>query len=251
MSTIRHAHSSSLYSASAESLAKQVNKAVTADDPNATVLTFTEVGSDKRAKVLKDADPDNWAAWVPSASDVGLMWRKGQYSPVWKEAHKLTNKVWTDGKGRKHETYCGTALLRHNKEGHTLFLSVCHLPSHVQNGNKFYNNAQAAAWKSACSGWSTYWNNCRKRDHPTLAMLVADWNVDFHSSTWRQTVQGYFPSMFLGWSGHMPPKGKGTHGNRLIDATWATSKASKCKLLKDDNSSDHRPYGEALPWKAD
>lgn len=247
MSTIRHAHSSSLYSESPQSLADQVERAVEADDPNATVLTFTEVGSDQRTQVLKDAS-DDWAAWVPGQTDVGIMWRKANYSPLWKEAHKLTDKVWTDGHGRKHETYCGTALLQHS-DGHTLFLSVCHLPSHVQNGDHYYDNAQAKAWKSACAGWSDYWNTCRKRDHPALAMIVADWNVDFHSGTWRQNVGAYFPSMYLCWAGDkMPPNGKGTHGARLIDATYSTTKPTKCVLLKDDASSDHRPYGEALPW---
>jgi len=246
MSTIRHAHSSSLYSNPVYSLEDQLERAVEADDPSANTLTFTEVGSAERTEALKDASPD-WAAWVPSQSDVGLMWRKQNFSPIWKEATKLTDKVWTDGQGRKHETWAGTALLEHS-EGRTLFLSVCHLPSHVQNGKKFYDNAQAKAWKGACSGWSDYWNKIRKRDHPDLAMLVADWNVDFHMSEWRSKVQSYFPSMFLGWAGHMPPKGKGTHGSRLIDGTWATVKTSKCQLLKDDGSSDHRPYGEALPW---
>src|SRR5215467_12462632 len=108
MPTFRHAHSSSLYSNSPESLAKQVEKAVKANDPNATLLTFTEVGSSARTQVLKDADPDAWAAWVPNATDVGIMWRKGQFNPVWKEAHKLTDKTWVDGHGRTHETYCGT-----------------------------------------------------------------------------------------------------------------------------------------------
>ena len=245
MTNIRHAHSSSLYSNSAASLADQVERAVEAEDPSATLCTLTEVGSDSRTEVLKDADPDEWAAWVPNATDVGIMWRKADFSPVWKEAHKLTNKVWTDGQGRKHETYCGTALLKH-KQGRTAFVSVCHLPSHVQNGKEFYDNAQAAAWKSACSGWHDYWNACRKRDKPDLALIIADWNVDFFVQTWREKVQSYFPSMFLGWNGHMPPKGKGTHGNRLIDGTMATVQAHKCQLLKDDASSDHRPYGEAV-----
>jgi len=248
MTTIRHAHSSSLYSNSPDSLANQVERAVEADDPDATTLTFTEVGSDKRTQVLKDADPDNWAAWVPNQSDVGIMWRKHVYSPVWKEAHKLTDKVWTDGQGRKHETWCATALLSHDKEGLTIFLSVCHLPSHVQNGDKFYDNAQAKAWKSAVNGWSDYWNITRKTDKPDLGMLVADWNIDVHSSHWMGYMTDKFPSMYCTWAGDRePPNDKGTHGNRLIDFTMATNKMTKAKLLKDDNSSDHRPYGEALP----
>lgn len=247
---VKHAHSSSLYSNSPSSLNKQVQKAVDSTDPEVGLITYTEVGSAERTKVLKNADPD-WAAWVPDATDVGLMWRKSDFHPVWKHCVKLTDKVWTDGQGRKHTTYCGTALLEKDggeNDGKTIFLSVCHLPSHVQNGNKFYDNAQAKAWKSACAGWNDHWNEVRKEDHPDLALIVADWNVDFHMSTWRDKVQSYFPSMFLCWKGNMPPDGAGTHGNRLIDGTMATAKASKCKLLKDDSSSDHRPYGEVTPF---
>jgi hypothetical protein len=248
MATLRHAHSSSLYSESPTSLAAQVDRGVSAEDPSANLMSYTEVGSDKRAQVLKDADPAHWAAWVPGQSDVGLMWLKATWSPVWKEPHKLTDKVWTDGKGRKHETWCATALLEHDGGG-TLFYSVAHLPSHVQNGQHFYDNAQAKAWKSACSGWSDYWNNKRKKHNPRAALIVADWNVDFHSDTWRDRVKGYFPSMHLTWQdGTFPAKGKGTHGSRLIDGTMATVKPNDCWLLKDDSSSDHRPYGEVLPW---
>jgi hypothetical protein len=245
---VRHAHSSSLSSESPLSLADQVDRAVAAEEPDATTLTFTEVGSDKRAQVLKDADPEHWGAWVPGQTDIGIMWRKAEFQPVWKAAHKLTNKVWTDGHGRKHETWCGTAFLKHTS-GQTLFLSVCHLPSHVQNGDKFYDNAQSAAWKSAVNGWSDYWNANRKKDHPDLGMLVADWNVDVHSSHWMQYVGDLFPSMFNTWAGDRePPNNQGTHGNRLIDFTMATAKPSKAKLLKDDASSDHRPFGEGIPW---
>lgn len=245
MATIRHAHSSSFYLGSPLSLAKQVKRAVEAKDPNATVMTFTEVGSPARTAVLEKADPEHWAAWVPGASDVGLMWRHKQWRPVWKEPHKLTDKTWTDGHGRKHETWCATALLDHSS-GPSMFLSVCHLPSHVQDGDHFYPNAQAAAWKSACRGWQDYWTKARKKDHPDLAMLVADWNVDFHSAHWRQVVAGYFPGMVNTWQGHMPAQG--THGRRLIDGTMATTKADACFLLRDDTSSDHRPYGEIVPW---
>jgi len=248
MSDVLHAHSSSLYSESPGSLADQVERAIEHDDPPATTLTFTEVGSTARTEVLKDADPDTWAAWVPSQSDVGIMWRKTEFHPVWKEPTKLTDKVWTDGHGRKHETWAATALLEHSS-GRTLFLSVCHLPSHVQNGDHFYDNAQARAWKDAVPGWADYWNAVRKQDHPTIGMLCGDWNVDVHDSTWMQRVGDYFPSMFNTWAGDREPAGdKGTHGNRLIDFTMSTVKPSKAKLLKDDASSDHRPYGERIKW---
>ncbi len=242
---VKHAHSSSLYSNSPSSLNKQVQKAVDSpEDPG--FITYTEVGSADRTEVLKDADPD-YAAWVPDQSDVAIMWDKTIWEPYKKKPIKLTDKVWTDGQGRKHETWCASALLDNRNNDKRVFLSICHLPSHVQNGKNFYDNAQAKAWKSACDGWHDHWNNWRKKYHPDLGLIVADWNVDFFSETWRDRVQSYFPNLFLTWKGNMPPKGKGTHGSRLIDGTMATVKPNWCKLLKDDSSSDHRPYGEAIP----
>lgn len=246
---IRHAHSSSLYDGPKSGLKDQMKRLVTATDPSANLSTLTEVGSDERTKILKDAAPGEWGAWVPNASaccsDSGLMWRKSDWSLLSKDLHKLTDKVWTDGQGRKHTTYATSAKFKHTS-GRTVFVSVAHLPSHVQNGNKFYDNAQARAWKSAVDGWHTYWNKFRKAHHPDAGLIVADWNVDYHSKHWRQHVQAIFPSLHLNWQGHMP--NGGTHGKRLIDATWGTQKPTKTRLLKDDNSSDHRPYGEAFKW---
>jgi hypothetical protein len=246
---VRHAHSSSLYSNSADSLADQVERAVEAEDPSATLLTFTEVGSAARTDVLKEADPEEWAAWVPSQSDVGIMWRKSEFSPIWKEPVKLTGKIWTDGHGRDHETWAASALLGH-ADGRSCFVSVCHLPSHVQNGDHFYDNAQSRAWRDAVNnGWSQHWNDVRKEDHPDVGILTGDWNIDVHMSDWMQYVGNVFPSMFNTWAGDRePPNDKGTHGDRLIDFSMSTVKPSKAKLLKDDSSSDHRPFGEAIPW---
>lgn len=249
---IRHAHSSSLYDGPKVPLEEEMERLVTATDPSANLATLTEVGSDARTEVLKDAAPGEWGAWVPDASkccsDTGIMWRKSEWSLKTKEVHRLTDKTWTDGQGRKHWTYATSAKFRHTSSGRTVFLSVAHLPSHVQNGNAFHDNAQARAWKSAVNGWHTYWNDFRKQHGPDVGMLVADWNVDFHSGHWRGWVGDKFPSLVLGWKGHMP--NGGTHGKRLIDATWATVPSVKARLLKDDDSSDHRPYGEAMGWKS-
>jgi hypothetical protein len=248
---IRHAHSSSLYDGSKSGLKDEMRRLVTATDPSANLATLTEVGSDARTDILKNAAPGEWGAWVPNANaccaDVGIMWNKGAWSLEWKENRKLTDKKWTDGQGRKHTTYAASAKLRHTS-GRTIYLSVAHLPSKVQNGNAFYDNAQARAWRSAVDGWHDQWNAFRKKHDPDVALLAADWNIDYHSSRWRDEVGDRFPSLKLGWQGSMPDKGKGTLGKRLIDATWSTRPSVKARLLKDDDSSDHRPYGDAFKW---
>jgi hypothetical protein len=174
------------------------------------------------------------------------MWRKSDWSVTSKERHRLTSKTWKDGQGRTHATYAVSALFRHRATGRVLFLSVVHLPSHVQNGQKFHDNAQARAWRSAVAGWNAYWDRVRAKAHPNAALFAADWNVDHKSAHWRDVIRSYFPALVPNWKGHMPKQG--THGGRLIDATWAKTKATKSRLLKDDDSSDHRPYGDAYTW---
>ena len=49
-------------------LEDELQRLVTATDPSANFATLTEVGSDKRTQVLKDAAPGEWGAWVPDAS---------------------------------------------------------------------------------------------------------------------------------------------------------------------------------------
>jgi hypothetical protein len=237
---IKHAHSSSLYSASAQSLAKQVDRMTDDVGPKATVLTFTEVGSKEREDVLRKANPAEYGSWQPDITDVAVMWSKDLFTPGEREAYKLTDLVWTDGHGRKHTTYCGSILLTH-KSGQRLWVSVCHTPSHVQNGNQYYDNPQARAWKDAMKGWGAYWEVQRKKHKPHLGMIVADWNVDFHNKVWRDRVQAFFPKLRLCWTNNMPQGG--THGKRLIDGTMATRLSKKSSLLQDDASSDHRPYG--------
>lgn len=237
---IKHAHSSSLYSASASSLARQVHKAIDDDGPVATLLTFTEVGAQSREDVLRYASPD-YGSWQPDITDVAVMWSKDQFDPGARESELLTDKVWTDGHGREHKTYAGSILLRH-KGGQSVWVSVCHLPSHVQDGGRFYDNAQARAWQDAVDHWGEYWVRSKKKHKPDLGLIVADWNVDFHMTVWRQRVHEQFHGLANCWVGHMPKDG--THGDRLIDASLGSVKAKDARLLEDDKSSDHRPYGD-------
>ena len=242
---IRHVHCSSLYSESEGSLAAEVDKIVSHTDPEADLATYTEVKS--REDALRAASP-GWGVYQPDRTDVAVLWRQDTWEAKVKEAHKLTDKEWTDGQGHTHQTWAAAVLLERNN-GRRAWVSLCHLPSSVQNGCQFKDNRQAAAWRGALDGWHKYWNNSRDRHKPDVGMLVADWNVDFHLKCWRQHLSSRFPSLWLCWRDpNMPPDGKGTHGGRLIDAAWSTVKADRCDLLPDNPSSDHRPWAEFLDW---
>ena len=246
--TIRHGHSSSRYDRSSQSLTNEAKQFAKATDPQANLITYTEVKS--REQALRDGLGDAFGVYQPDQTDVAICWRKDKWKQQLKETHKLTDKVWTDGQGNSHQTWVATVLLRHNN-GHTLWVSLCHLPSNVEAGCNVDSNKQGAAWKSALPGWKSYWDNSRKQHKPTVGMVVADWNIDFHKQCWRQYVAGIWPNFWLSWRDpNMPPENKGTHGDRLIDASWASTKAKDCWLLPDDNSSDHRPWAQIVEWPA-
>src|SRR5262245_38975036 len=241
---IRHVHSSSRYDRSEQSLAKEAKAYAKATDPQADLITYTEVKS--REDALRDALEPEFGCYQPDQTDVAICWRKDKWAQQVKEVHKITDKVWTDGQGHKHETWVATALLKRN-DGHLLWISLCHLPSNVEAGCKVKENKQGAAWKSALNGWKSYWDDSRKKHHPDVGMIVADWNIDFHVQCWRQYVAGVWPNLVLCWRDPNMPKG-GTHGSRLIDASWGTVKPNKAWLLPDNNASDHRPWAEVIEW---
>lgn len=242
MTPVVHGHASSRYDKPPSTLADQVARAVDVDEAN--LLSWTEVGDPDRAAKLK---ADGWGSFTPhKKTDVAWMWRKSVWDLVEKHVKELTPKTWTDGQGHKHWTRCATVVLD-GPQGR-LWASVAHLPSGVQDGNKFDADhpAKVAAWKDAVRGWADYHQRQVDNWRPDLTMYVADWNVDFHSGHWRDWVQGVFPKMVLTWKGDMPAGG--THGDRLIDATWAT-RNGRCVLLdKRSGTSDHRPYAEKIGW---
>lgn len=240
MPTVRHVHSSGRQDRSPESLARVV-RGYTGPDDDWNVLTFTEVGKPKRAAALK---APGWDAYTPDAqTDTAVMWDASVFKKVHTEVHTLTPKTFTDvSKIERHFRACCVVL----DVGSSRFVQVVtHTPSGVQAGNKFGNEHpdKVRVWKAALEGLSDYARQCRKRFEPDLLAVTADWNVDFHREYWRRYVGNQMDGLRLTWTGDMP-KG-GTHGKRLIDGTWAT-RDGRARLLADDASSDHRPYGETI-----
>lgn len=246
MGNIRHGHSSSRYDRSPKSLAEQVGRLVDQDgDRTGNLLTYTEVGTPERADKLR---ADGWGRFVPqNKTDCAVMWLKADWTKVHTEVALLTDKTWVDGHGNSHKTKCATVVLDH-RDGHRLWVAVAHLPSEVQDGDAFADHpAKVEAWKDAVDNWPEYQAEQRDLWFHDRQMYVADWNVDLRSAHWRGYLNDVFPKCDPTWrKGHMPEDG--THNLGLIDATYTSAKYLKVGLLKDDDSSDHRPYGEKIGW---
>lgn len=245
---IRHGHSSSKVDRSPKSLAEQVKRA-THSDRDANLLTFTEVQTKERAGALTT---DGWGVYAPhTETDCAVMWDKDEFGKHHAHTNVLGSKTFIDGNGNKKQVICATVVLDHIT-GRRLWVSVAHLPSSVQEGDHF-SKAQTdadrvACWKSAVDDWKQTRKNQKDKYDVDTSMHVADWNVNLHMSEWRTEVDNRLsPDYFQGTWGHDRPKG-GTHGDRLIDATWTNGTFKDTMLLPDDDSSDHRPYGEIIVW---
>jgi hypothetical protein len=250
MANVRHGHSSSKVDQSPASLAKLVGRA-TSSGKDANLLTYTEVQTADRAEALVT---EGWGKYTPHGeTDCALMWLKSEWAPVDCHTNQLGSKTFVDGNGNTKKVICATAVLDHKPSGWRLWVSVAHLPSSVQDGDHF-SQAQTdadrvACWKSAVDDWRDTRKKQGEKWHHHMAMHVADWNVNLKMSDWRQEVDGRIGAdSYRGtWTGNNLPSG-GTHGDRLIDATWSDGAFQSTMLLDKTDSSDHRPYGEVIGW---
>ena len=248
MTTARHAHSSSRYSASPKSLAIEVNRGASAEDPLANLMTFTEIGDPLRAAQVA---ADGWGRFVPDdKTDVGLMWRQERWAKVATATRKLTDKTWVVS-GKTHRLVAAAATLEAQGEGYRIWVAVIHFPSGVEGDGGFAtdNDDAVAAWKSGLNGLHDWWLD-QKHQYEIgstggFGMLCADWNLNHRLKWVREYIGNTFDAMNSTWRSPYPDHG--TYGKRIIDATWTTGAVARpAWLLKDDDSSDHRPYADVV-----
>lgn len=246
MSDARHAHSSSRYDRSPESLAKQVDRGATHEDPSANLMTFTEIGTEKRAK---QCEADGWGHYHPhDKTDCAVMWRKARWEKVATSTRKLTDKTWQIS-GDTHRLVAASVVLKDTDSKRRMWVAVIHFPSGVQSGHGWAtdNPDAVAAWKDGLKGLKDYRQDQKEKHGVDLALLCADWNVALEVDYFRDWIRGVFPHMRCTWRDPYPSAG--THGDRLIDGTWTDGgRKEQAWLLRDDDSSDHRPYGDVVTW---
>src|SRR5262245_50289516 len=202
-------------------------------------MSWTEVGDPNRAKELKAA---GWGTYAPHQdTDCAVMWRQERWALASESTHKLTDKTWVVS-GKTHRLVACKVVLDALDGSGRIWLSVAHFPSSVQGKGGFSSEYpdRVAAWKAGLVGLADWKKNQHDKWHPTWMGMCADWNLDFKQKWCRQYVKDEFPSMHCTWSKPFP--NGGTHGSRLIDAVWCGGTTTKCALLPDDNSSDHRPW---------
>lgn len=118
--------------------------------------------------------------------------------------------------------------------GRVVVVIAAHLPTR--------NTARRrTVWASCMAGLARLVGDVRARYPGCRVMVAADFNVDHRTD--RALVGRYLTPLQLAdaWRGREPAIA-GTHGRRLIDAVWTDLPVVSCKLVADDDSSDHRPH---------
>lgn len=227
-----HAHASERYDRPIALLRHDVRRLTTGRD----LVTLTEVQS-RRAAVHR-------AGWRTAAgSDLAVMWRRDRWRLVRSGLHRLAAPP------ADRAIYALVVVLdpRPPHAGPRVLVSVSHLPSAVQWGDRFNARAprRVAAWRTALAAWHGVVRDARRRHHPGAVLTVADWNVDLRRPVWRAIVRRAFPTQRLTWNPPYPVSGTHAHG-RIIDAT-ATTESGRARLLPRTAASDHRAYSETIP----
>lgn len=238
MNKFKHIHLSTRYDRSTDVLRRVVASYIRHD---ASIMTFTEVDTEKREKVLRQFEGWGFVAGDKTGrDDCGIMWNEEE----WTVLHKETINVAKYMAGNIGAAY---AVLEHKDTGKAIVVSVVHLPSSVE-GHGRVAGGRAAEWFLARRNWVKHAKALRKRFGAKSIMLVADWNLDLKKKWVRVLIKAQHPRFKWLWK-NWPVVG--THGNRLIDFTLIKGGLRMVKhpeIHGMTRASDHRAYEETLAF---
>lgn len=227
---VEHVHSSSRWDRPASSLHRQAVRF-----RHREVVTWTEVGARRRALKVPGV-----RSWAPRPTDLAVSWRGARL--VDRGVFRPTRRVYVSH-GRTWRLYVAWVMLA--GVSRTLVM-VAHMPSHVEFGSRWRRGVpdRVAQWRAGVRGWAHRYRHLVARFDPEVSVLAADWNVDLRRRVWRHRVADPFPARLdVTWRRPLPQAG--THGRRLIDGSLSDGRG-RARLLRDDVSSDHRPYLDRL-----
>lgn len=170
-----------------------------------------------------------------------ITWDRRVWKIIARGTHKVTTKTWHTGKGgERHGVTITWVLLRHRQTGQTLLRLVGHFPASVQNGPRWSRKARRVqAWGAAAVGTRRLIKRLRKRYQPDDTTLSCDYNLDLLRKVWRATVRRITPGRRFTVAVAPLRDGKGSHGDRVIDAHSTTLNRPKARLGRRRPMFDH------------
>lgn len=228
MALIRHLHESTRFDRPAAALRAVLHYW----RHRVSLVTLTEIRG-------REIDLRGWTTLTgPGDSGILVRDRAWKVRTAWTELLSET-PIGKDGKRYVRAIF---ALLEH-RSGATVLVSCAHLPSDVQDGDGFSTSPKVKVWRESMQTYATTIREAAAYN-PDGYLVAADWNVDHRRAVWRSWIGSRFPMLHCSWTGRMPRRG--THGRRVIDATWTSFKVERIRVLRRNRSSDHRPYVETL-----
>lgn len=239
MKTFKHIHSSSRFDRTTVSLDNALD-AYIRHQPD--LITLTEVARERREKPLRRTGWDVITGDKSGWDDCAIMYSTNRYKVLHSESFDM------GGTGR----YAQIAVLLDKAEQKRLVVASVHYPASVEYELfKKVTSRDTVLWTKAVWSLKRRVNALKRKFKARGIVIAADWNVDFKKEWVRALIKAIHPSYSNTWQAPYPARG--THGRRVIDATLFKGRlktASPARLLKDDDSSDHRPYINSLAWTA-
>lgn len=208
----------------------------------AGLITLTEQdGRDAARERVYDASGLSWVRFpTRGAGECAVLW-----SPRWRlsgnpVATQLTDRTYRRTNGHlAAPCHALTVPLRDEVTDALVLVSAAHLA--VRN-----TALRRVVWDLQVKGWARHLNGLTApggRYAEAEVLAHADWNRDLRHATQRSAVNRAMPR-----GGRLVvPTGGGTHGKRVLDASWTTIPGATATVLPDDASSDHRPFLTTAP----
>lgn len=238
---IRIAELSSRYDRSPESLLAQITKAAKTCD----IILLTEVNEQHRRAVLDDLP--GWTlhqgAPVSNGAEVAVITRDG----VWTAKHFEAIQTAPDLPGPGGRTITAAVVLRRNRGGKTLAVSITHTPAGVE---AHWDSPRASEYRKCIRRVRDLHARLRKDFKPDAEAAFADWNLNLHKPWVQAWIKSAWPSLTVS---SLIPKGATHAGGRLID--WFVKrgwKVASWTIFDQGDASDHdgiRVTGSFLPRK--
>lgn len=244
-------HSSSRYDRSISSLRQAVERYLTAD---ASVHTGTEVSTKERSRAVREtAQALGWGSTMSNRSyrdDCYILWD----SQVWKVVGKgsrviKTGHIFNFRGGKMPNNTMTYAALSHRQSDHVMVLGVLHLPASVETASGVSNSRRGSAWRTEAKNTRKTMNELGRKYKADALVFGGDWNVNIKRGLLRGAVTKIFGRWKIAAEG--PFSKGGTHGGRFIDF-FIYKRGIKYvghRLMKDDASSDHRPFKTEFKFK--